>query len=248
MVETSLREVLGIGRHSCVALIGGGGKTTLMLSLARELERARERPLVTTTTRIWPPPGMLLVLGISALREQPGGAGALCFGRRLSIEGKLEGEDSSLLCDLRASWPGPLLVEADGSAGRSLKLHASHEPVIPWCSTHVLIVAGLDAVGKPANDGVIHRAKLLRDALGSEEGEQVSPGMVARLLLRMESLVPAQAQPSIMLTKVDGEVARGTAADVMSHLTGSRSSVVLTSNGEVVGSRVGAVPLDVGRP
>ena len=37
------------------ALIGGGGKTTLMYHLAREL-RERGTVAVTTTTKIWPPP------------------------------------------------------------------------------------------------------------------------------------------------------------------------------------------------
>lgn len=48
-----LCDLLGI-RPGITALIGGGGKTTLMYHLAREL-RQYGTVAVTTTTRIWPP-------------------------------------------------------------------------------------------------------------------------------------------------------------------------------------------------
>ena len=44
-------------RPGVTALIGGGGKTTLMYHLAREL-RERGTVAVTTTTKIWPPTGI----------------------------------------------------------------------------------------------------------------------------------------------------------------------------------------------
>ena len=48
-----LRELLEIG-PGLTALIGGGGKTTLMYHLAAEL-RQQGTVLVCTTTKIWPP-------------------------------------------------------------------------------------------------------------------------------------------------------------------------------------------------
>lgn len=47
-----LRELLEIG-PGLTALIGGGGKTTLMYHLASEL-RQQGTVLVCTTTKIWP--------------------------------------------------------------------------------------------------------------------------------------------------------------------------------------------------
>ena len=49
----SLCSALDCGRGDVVAFVGGGGKTTLMLTLARELaEQQKCRVLVTTTTRM----------------------------------------------------------------------------------------------------------------------------------------------------------------------------------------------------
>jgi probable selenium-dependent hydroxylase accessory protein YqeC len=38
-----------------IALVGAGGKTTLMFTLAEELARRKGRVVTTTTTRIFPP-------------------------------------------------------------------------------------------------------------------------------------------------------------------------------------------------
>ena len=48
-----IADLLGIG-PGVTALVGGGGKTTLMMTLAREL-RSRGSVIVTTTTKILRP-------------------------------------------------------------------------------------------------------------------------------------------------------------------------------------------------
>ena len=44
-------------RKGVTAIIGAGGKTTLLLALARELAQSA-RVIITTTTHIYPPPGL----------------------------------------------------------------------------------------------------------------------------------------------------------------------------------------------
>ncbi|MBC7292858.1 MAG: hypothetical protein H5T84_01900, partial [Thermoleophilia bacterium] len=51
--QVSLTDVLGLAGRELVALVGGGGKSTLLLRLAGELGGRAARVLVTTTTAMY---------------------------------------------------------------------------------------------------------------------------------------------------------------------------------------------------
>ena len=80
--------------HGITSLVGGGGKTTLMLRLAHELAATGARVIVTTTTHIFPPDGMHTQNPATRdeaqtiLLHEP----LICFGKP-SIEGKLSAPD-----------------------------------------------------------------------------------------------------------------------------------------------------------
>ena len=73
-----LRELLEIG-PGLTALIGGGGKTTLMYHLAAEL-RQQGTVLVCTTTKIWPPAHLRVCTEEGTLREELRRRGIACAG------------------------------------------------------------------------------------------------------------------------------------------------------------------------
>ena len=73
-----LRELLEIG-PGLTALIGGGGKTTLMYHLASEL-RQQGTVLVCTTTKIWPPAHLRVCTEEGTLREELRRRGIACAG------------------------------------------------------------------------------------------------------------------------------------------------------------------------
>ena len=122
-----LCDVLRIPR-GLTALVGGGGKSSLMERLARELA-PRGRVLVGTTTHIFPPPGMPLLLEPdaaaveAAFSAHPGEA--LCVGAREAATGKLTacGLSAARLLEL-ADY---VLLEADGAKRLPLKAPAPHE-------------------------------------------------------------------------------------------------------------------------
>jgi probable selenium-dependent hydroxylase accessory protein YqeC len=235
MHALSLQSLLETTADSCVALLGAGGKTTLMLALAEGMRAAGYRPIVTTTTRIWPPAGIPLVLGTAgALDEALSQHEIACLGDRLSSEGKVEGLPPAALCELRARRAGPLLVEADGAAGRPLKAHGAHEPVVPTCATHVLIVAGVDAVGQPAGDDVVHRFALAAAVHSWTAGETITSAHVAALLRRMERYVPVHARSWFVLNKVDDPARARIAEDITEHLGERRTHVLMASQGRPV--------------
>ena len=50
-----LKEAFNIHPGEVISLVGGGGKTTLMFALARELVSQKSLVVTTTTTKIFPP-------------------------------------------------------------------------------------------------------------------------------------------------------------------------------------------------
>ncbi len=134
----TLLDALDLQPLSRVALIGGGGKTTLMLQLARE---ARERgwPVtITTTTRL------------AATTRDPD------LLAEPAEEGKLQGPGLAAIQQIRDRF---VVVEADGSRGLPLKVHDDHEPVVPD-GFKVVLVAGMSGLHRPAHQ-VVHRYELL---------------------------------------------------------------------------------------
>lgn len=179
------------------ALVGAGGKTTLMYALADRMVAAGLRTICTTTTKLFPPDaGVPLVLlegegdPAEAVRKAWGSASRMVVAwRRLPDVGKLEGvppETVDALADaLPEAW---LLVEADGAARKPLKAPAAHEPVFPRRPGCCVAVVGLDAVGRPLDDAHVHRSALACAVTGQEPGGPVTPGMLARLVAHPEGL------------------------------------------------------------
>ena len=123
-----IAPLLHVGRGVTV-IIGGGGKTTLIETLAGELSK-NGKVITTTTTHICRPKQYETLLdateaAVSAALER---SGIVCVASQA---------ESGKLCAPRLSM-GTLaqlayfvLVEADGAKRLPLMAHASHEPVIP---------------------------------------------------------------------------------------------------------------------
>ena len=71
------------------------------------------------------------------------------------------------------------LIEADGARQCPLKAPADHEPVVPACTTIVVPMAGLDALGQSISAPAVHRPELL---LAISRESTVGPGVVADVL------------------------------------------------------------------
>ena len=166
-----LMESLRITPPGLVSLVGGGGKTSLMYCLAGEAARSGQAVLTTTTTKIFPPgpeqsPFFLITNDLDEVidfgRNMPGpGKHFTAAGKRLDAPGKLKGYSSEAIDELYARKAFDLIiVEADGSAGKPLKAHAGHEPVIPRQATEVVCLIGLTVVGTPLGPDRVHRPEI----------------------------------------------------------------------------------------
>lgn len=201
-----------------IAFTGGGGKTSLLFALSRELAAAGRRVVATTTTRI---------ASAEVLR-----APAYCLARELSADGfagldeKLQahgfcvvvgdvGHDKakSVPLDLPAQLLARanidyVLVEADGAKMLPVKAPAAHEPAVPHETTLLVPVVGIDALCAPLQE-VAHRPELLAAVLGGMSlRETLTVEHVARLLASPDGGLrnaPAQARIVPFINKVESD-------------------------------------------
>ena len=131
----SLSDLLG--PFETLSVIGGGGKTSLLEYLERELFLCRQTVLVSTTTKVGAWQFKALEKFFTHCYGDLVMAAKLAqAGWRLFLAGhekfkKLNGPQIQWLMRLKEDFPKlKILLEADGSQGMPLKAHASYEPVI----------------------------------------------------------------------------------------------------------------------
>ena len=175
----SLARAFGIPK-GVTSLVGGGGKTTLMLALACELAEAGQRVIVSTTTHIFPPDGMVTLTDATEQTAKAALAECrlICLGTP-SEQGKLSAPELSAAAMERLA--DYVILEADGAKRLPLKAPAEHEPVIPQETKLVIAVLGLDGIGKPVSEAAF-RPERYAALIGKPESGIVTPFDAAKVL------------------------------------------------------------------
>lgn len=172
-----ISPLLNIGRGVSV-LIGGGGKTTLLHTLADELRKKGSVILCTSTHIRVPETYPLVTGGADALSAALNESAVVCAGTPAE-DGKLTAPPVPF--EELAARADYVLVEADGARGLPLKAHVSHEPVIPANAQRVVLVVGADGFGKPVRE-VCHRPELYAALAGVGVDDAVTPELAARVV------------------------------------------------------------------
>ena len=248
------------GEPDLVAFIGGGGKTSLMFSLAHQLPG---RVLLATTTRMFAaqvedaaaslPATICTYPDLTPLGEAAG---------KVIVVGSQQGDKvTAVPLDLPQKLLGRpdvdiVLVEADGSKMRPIKAPAAHEPALPDGVTLVAPVAGIDALGGQIRD-VVHRPELAARLVQKEESDPLTTADIAALLTHDHGGlkdVPAAARVVPVINKVETAEQLAAARQIARQILGqTRVQHVLLSSRQApnvvveVQQRVTAVVLAAGQ-
>ena len=171
-----LRELLGVGR-GVTAVMGSGGKTSLLYQMAEEL-RPCGTVLLATTTHIMRPDWCPFAATAAELCEGFAHSPIVCAGS-YNPEGKLTAPDSP-------GWQYAadfVLVEADGSKRLPAKAHAAWEPVLPPKRNRTVCVFGASALGQPIQDAA-HRPELYASLAEVSPEAVITPAIAARVLAK----------------------------------------------------------------
>lgn len=180
--RVSLAKLLEI-QSGVTAVIGGGGKTTLLRTLGEELAR-HSRVLLCTTTKMLPYPDLPFAGNRQELEQLRDKHSLLCAGTVLPETGKIAAPDMTMAeLSVRFDY---VLVEADGAARRPLKAHASHEPVIPPEANQTICVVGASGFWRPIREAA-HRPELYAECAGVTP-ETLVTAEIAAAVLKLENL------------------------------------------------------------
>lgn len=170
-------DILQIHRGT-VAVIGSGGKTSLIGRLCTELSDSG-RVIFTTTTHIMRPADMAVACSLGDLDSLLGASvNPICIGSVMPDNPKKMSSPNVSIeaLELRTDY---VLVEADGSKMLPVKAHKSYEPVIPKNSNRVIIVVGLSGIGMRVCEGV-HRVDEFMRLTGAVPDDILSAEMIAK--------------------------------------------------------------------
>lgn len=248
-----LDECFGLADHRYVFLIGGGGKTRLMFTLAEHVRRSGRTIVSTTSTRILYPSktdAAHVVVEDDVERVVARLRSELPSGRHVTV-GKAPGDGDRKLCGFAAEeldrlWQSAvadyLIVEADGAAGRSLKAHESYEPVLSARADLVIAVIGSDCIGRSLGDAHVHRAALFARLCGRAIGSPVTVADVATIFfhpLGYLRAVPSRADVIVLASKASTNERRANAKRLAAKLRSAdrRERIARIVIGELTGAR-----------
>lgn len=201
---TELSGALDPGDHELVALVGGGGKTTTLLTLGHQLPG---RVLVTTTTRT----GEGQTTGITTLTAPTDDEVVAALGRdhpvfvRRGVESRKSLGVRADDCDRWLDLADHVVVEADGARMRPFTAPRPFEPVVPSRTTTLVACIGADALDRVIADQC-HTPLRVAAVAGCSPYQRLTPERAARVLLDergSRKSCPGEARFVVLVTKVD---------------------------------------------
>ena len=159
------------------AVVGAGGKTTLIRELSARYRAQGKRVLVTTSTHMFREPSTLVdaqAAQIAAALQTEGFA----MAGSTAAEGKIGPLPPGLYAACAAA--DEVLVEADGARGHLVKLPRAGEPVIFDNVTDIVLVINLKAEGLPLRVAA-HHPEQVAAALGVAQDTPLTPALLGRL-------------------------------------------------------------------
>lgn len=161
-----------------IAVVGSGGKTTLIKKLAARYRGQGKTVLVTATTHMFIEEDTLLTDDAGAILQALKETGYVMAG---NPDGEKIKPLSKETFDTVCAGADVVLVEADGSRRLPLKYPNATEPVIPENTDEIIVVCGLNAIGKKAKE-VCHRLELVKSCLGIEDHTIIEPVHIQKLV------------------------------------------------------------------
>lgn len=195
-----------------ISIIGGGGKTTTLFYLANKYSNLGKAVLVSTTTKMFKHTeyDYFYDSDIKKIENYVEGLSKKDLENNFKIIGveaerKISSPGNNILkkMSLKADI---LLLEADGSRGLPAKYHGDLEPVIYEETTKLIILFGLDALGKSL-EKVCHRYELFSKDFNIDISSLIDIDLATLLIKRMyeKATKKNDIETLVVLNKADNK-------------------------------------------
>ena len=175
---------------SKIAVVGSGGKTSIIMQLAEEQKALGKKVLVLTTTHMYASLEYGVYSGNTADVENALLKNNIAIVGEKTDNGKIMWLGDELYTEI-APMADVILIEADGSKRLPLKFPNESEPVIPPDTDVILIVSGLSAIGRRGNEAC-HRWSLAKAALDILDDDEILRPEHLRIIMKKAYLNPLQ--------------------------------------------------------
>src|SRR2546421_2094368 len=228
-----LSDLLDLPPRPLISIVGAGGKTTTMYTLAWELAQRGKRVITTTTTNIYFPKQdetdtLIVAAETPALLKMISAAWKqhhrVTVAGRATGAGKIGGMQPDQPYELlMKSGTDVVIVEADGARHKMIKAPAEHEPVVPPQTNVALLMMSAEAINQPLSGEIAHRPERVAAVLDINQGDILTPPLVARLMTSEQGAmknIPEMAKVYVLITHVT-EGGRDEVREVASVVRGS---------------------------
>ncbi|MDF2505371.1 selenium cofactor biosynthesis protein YqeC [Clostridium sp.] len=202
-----LKDLLNINKGDVVSIVGAGGKTTLMFSLAEEL-RLEDKVLVTTTTKIYVPERKQYDYIAESKGEfnhynKLNKKGIYIYGKAVNDEKKLIGLDFELL-NKQLPYFDYVLIESDGSKKKPIKGWKDNEPVISSKTSKTIGVLSIENLLMEINEENVHNLEQFMNITGSSKYDIINMDHIMALIFSFKGLFKdAVGEKILFINKVD---------------------------------------------
>ena len=194
---------------SCIGLIGGGGKTTLLQRLGQELSRDHKPVILTALTKSGTSTKQTVHLYAEFENEET--QEHLLIQNPLFIMGEVESDEKLVgvtpqQLETLYSHSALTIFECDGARKRPIKAHQPYDPAVPDFATHAIVIVGADAVGAKVDGKLVHRPELFRELWEVNANYSLEPAFIAKVLTSAYGYmqkIPASVKTSYLVNKAD---------------------------------------------
>ncbi len=213
-----LSDLIDLPEQPLISIVGAGGKTTTMYTLARELAQRGKRVITATTTQIFTPSSdetEKLILEVDTRMLLNKVRAAWAHHRRITVatgrdnRGKLmsiQPDIPSLL--MQEGGADAVIIEADGARHRMIKAPADYEPVAPLETNVALLLMSAEAIMRLLSEEIAHRPERIAAVTGIHVGDTLTPDVIAQLMTSEQGAlkgIPGTASAYVLVTHVTPE-------------------------------------------